>query len=250
MDEATRRALRDLNRRFYDRFAADFSRRRERPWPGWERVVGRLPPPGPQRVLDAGCGNGRFGSFLAGGRRPGSVRYLGLDGCARLLRIAADRLADLTPDLRRVDLLDAELETVAGDERFDLVVLFGVLHHLPGHDVRRNLLCRLAAFLAPGGVLAASVWRLDRDPRFDRLRVPWESFRGEAPAVSQLEPGDVLLSFDGDVEHPRYCHFPADAEIDAWIEALEPPLIDRFEADGPSGRENLYLLFRCANLAA
>jgi len=32
--------------------------------------------------------------------------------------------------------------------------------------------------------------------------------------------------------------------IEAWIEALEAPLIDRFNADGPSGCDNLYLLFR------
>ena len=39
-------------------------------------------------------------------------------------------------------------------------------------------------------------------------------------------------------------HFPAEAEIESWIQSLDARLIERFVADGPTGRDNLYLLFR------
>ncbi len=251
MNGATRDALRGVNRRFYDRFAADFDHRRQRPWPGWQRVISHLgSTSGPASVLDVGCGNGRFASCLAE-RWPTSWSYVGLDGCAELLAIAAERLAGLTetPVLRHIDILGQSLGDALENAHFDLITLFGVLHHVPGSDERRRLLRRLGARLNPGGMLALSVWRLDRSPRFDRLEVSWASYgatrshQGLPPFdTDELDPGDALLSWSGRSDHPRYCHFPNDDEIADWID-ISPPLVDRFEADGPSQRDNLYLLF-------
>lgn len=254
MNAETREALRTINREFYDRFATAFSASRQRPWPGWERVIEHLTPNGGERaVLDVGCGNGRFGAYLAATLSDRS-RYVGLDHCAALLQVAQERLgAGEHCDLRRLDVLDTDLERALAGERFDLVVLFGVLHHLPGSAARRRLLRRLGTRLAPGGVLAASIWRLDRGPRFARLLVPWEDYdlsrrrRGQKPLdAGHLESGDALLGWGGDSEHPRYCHFPGEAEIETWVETPGVPLIDRFEADGPSGSDNLYLVFRAS----
>ena len=253
MRSSAQSALRAVNRHFYDRFASEFDATRERPWPGWERVADRLAPGAEVTVLDAGCGNGRFGAFLAG-RLTGPVRYLGFDTCAGLLHAAAARLDGLleAPELRRLDVLEAtQLDRALGNQHFDLVALFGVLHHVPGHDARRRLLRRLSRRLAPAGMMAASIWQLDRSPRFARQVVPWESYNrrrlrlGLAPLdLEALEAGDTLLSWGGSSEHPRYCHFPHDAEIESLIAAPRTPLTDRFRADGRSGRDNLYLVWR------
>ena len=260
MNAATRASLRAVNRRFYDRFATSFSDSRERPWRGWERAIAAIASPnaGEVTVLDVGCGNGRFASFLA---RSWShpFRYVGLDSCDKLLRIAAARLDGIDPAAvwRRVDVLEEDLEPTlvdpfeGGQMRFDCIALFGVLHHVPGRELRQALLDRLVARLRPAGVLALSIWRFDRSPRFARRVIPWPDYdslrqRARLPPidVDQLEAGDVLLGWAGDVEQPRYCHFPDDLEIDSWIAASSPPLIDRFEADGPSGADNLYLVFQ------
>ena len=254
MDDQTLRALRAINRRFYDRFARQFSATREHPWPGWTRVLTHLEAPvdAPLKVLDVGCGNGRFAAFLAA-RFPGRFGYVGLDGSAELLQIAGRRLAGYRPpvDLRRVDAFLPGQDPWPTGERFDLIVLFGVMHHVPGADARRAHLERLSALLAPQGLLALSIWLFDRSPRFARLVVPWETYRPihrrrGLPKLDpdRLEEGDVLLSWAGQAEYPRYCHFPPEPEISRWIEALQPPLIDRFESDGPSGQDNLYLVFR------
>ncbi len=256
MSPETERALGAINRRFYDRYAAEFSATRGRPWPGWERVADHcLASAGagtPPAVLDVGCGNGRFGAFLAGRWRR-DLPYAGLDGCAALLRAAARRLAGVleAPELHRLDVVEQDPAAVLDARRPDLIALFGVLHHVPGRGRRRQLLRRLGRLLAPSGVLAVSIWRLDRTPRFDRRIVPWERYnrrcarRGLEPIdLAALQAGDVLLSWGGDDRHPRYCHFPDDAEIESWIAEVESPLVDRFEADGPSGRDNLYLMWR------
>ncbi len=259
MSPETETALRAINRRFYDRYAAEFSATRGRPWPGWERVAGHLrTPPGvpaaaaPPAVLDAGCGNGRLGAFLAG-RWARGLRYVGLDGCAALLHAAEQRLATVVDgtELHCFDVLEKDPAEAAGGRQFHLVTLFGVLHHVPGSGRRRQLVRRLGRLLAPDGVLAISIWRLDRSPRFGRKVVPWETYnrrragRGLEPVDPEtLEAGDVLLSWGGSDRHPRYCHFPGDAEIEEWITETKLSLIDRFEADGPSGRDNLYLVWQ------
>ena len=63
MDAATIRNIIDLNNRFYKTVATDFSATRQMPWAGWDRLLPFLPKEAID-ILDLGCGNGRFLSFL------------------------------------------------------------------------------------------------------------------------------------------------------------------------------------------
>lgn len=251
MNNTTAKALVHINQRFYAHFATAFSASRSHPWPGWQRVLSHLEAPQEAlQVLDVGCGNGRFGlSLHSAGHR---CHYLGLDENPALLRDAKRSLASLDPPrLLEVELLTADLDTVLGGDRFHLIVLFGLLHHVPGESQRQRLLSTLARRLRPGGLLAATVWRADRQPGFERKVLPWERYnqecreRGEMPIdLSHLEPGDRLLTWSGDEDHPRYCHFPTDDEIEGWLKRMGLSSVDRFQADGKSGADNSYLVLR------
>lgn len=264
MNTETVDALLEINRLFYRRHAAAFDASRETPWPGWHRVLeviasGR--PAGesseralrrPLSVLDIGCGNGRFASYLLGSW-PGPVLYLGLDSCSALLRAATERLREHRAEVRleRCELAGRELDQVLRKERFDLVGVFGLMHHVPGAVHRQELISRLARRLVPGGVLTLSIWQLQWLRRLEQRIVTWDSYNQEASLgrlrpvdLGQLEPGDRLLTWGGDSDTPRYCHFPDATEITSWLRSVDLPIIDRFEADGPSGRDNLYLVFR------
>ena len=78
--------LLDLNRRFYATVAVAFDRTRQGLPEGMlalaQALRARLP--APVRILDAGCGNGRFARALAQEHVTGA--YLGIDADARLLR--------------------------------------------------------------------------------------------------------------------------------------------------------------------
>ena len=68
MKDDTARRLLAINRSFYQRHAADFARTRRQAWAGWQRLLPLLR--GRARLLDVGCGNGRFGRFWAGANPP------------------------------------------------------------------------------------------------------------------------------------------------------------------------------------
>jgi SAM-dependent methyltransferase len=253
MDRVTRLALNRINQRFYASIADEWSVKRRLAWPGFERVVQRLPSrthDGPAtRVLDVGCGDGRFGQFLAERSAAGAlihdITYLGTDVSEALLTRARLRALPPSYHFKQADFVEASIADSLGDQRFDLIGLFGVLHHIPGHTERAELLRALAERVGDFGRLAFTVWRLDEDRRFATHRIPFEAYNStvlEPITLDQLDPGDTLLRWGSGDAPPRYCHFPSAQELDALIQATGLAVCDRFRADGHLGRMNEYVV--------
>ncbi len=244
MNASTQAALRWINCDFYSRHAADFDRTRHPGgWPGWPRVVetgvsriGR-----PLRVLDLGCGNGRFALFLEHNPELLSHRrftYHGIDLSSELIDNARAATAGL--DCIRFQVDDIEKRPL-DEATHDLVTLFGVLHHLPSFDSRRRTLERAASAVAPGGLLAVTCWQFADDPRFEDRRLDWSSAAEIDPA--ELEPGDHLLRWGpGDSRARRYCHHTGEPELDRLVANLPLAEVTRYRSDGHGGRQNLYWL--------
>lgn len=250
MDPSLVRRLNRVNREFYRRHAESFSSTRQAPWPGWDRVLEVLPSSGPESVLDLGCGNGRFARFLAA-RERFPRRYVGMDLSPRLLAKARRSLGDAATASRCrwlvADLLEPPPLKGPG---FSLVLLLGVLHHVPGHATRARLLEAAAELVAPGGVLAVTVWMFDRSDRMRRrLLSSQEAAARLGPGVDAagLEPGDYLMPWGAgsSAEPPvRYCHALSEAEADELSARLPLAPAADFEADGAAGNLNRYLLWR------
>ncbi|MCP4905583.1 MAG: class I SAM-dependent methyltransferase [bacterium] len=248
MDERTRRQLHTLTLAFYRAHADAFDASRvDLPWPGWERVVHALPPE-PIRVLDIGCGNGRFGRFLHDAGV--DFDYLGTDANEALLAAARKRLAPLLGNRSDFLLQDFLATNEPGealpDESFSLVALMGVLHHVPSSEARLALLRAARARLAPGGVLALTAWQFAGRDRFERRLVDWSKVGdvlGGRIDREQLDRSDVLLRFGDDPDAPpRYCHQVSDGEFETWPDALSLRPVADFRADGAQGDLNRYWL--------
>ncbi len=244
MDTPTQAALRRINRDFYSRHAADFDRTRHPGgWPGWRRVVETAAQTTnrPLRVLDLGCGNGRFALFLEHNsqlRQDRPFVYHGIDLSSELIDHARAARAGL--DHIRFEVNDIENCTL-DEATYDLVTLFGVLHHIPGFDTRRRTLERAASAVAPGGLLALTCWQFADDPGFERRRLDWASEAGVDPA--ELEPGDHLLRWGpADSQARRYCHHTDEPELDRLACRLPLAEVAPYCSDGPGGRQNLYWL--------
>jgi len=246
VNEFTCRQLRTLSLDFYEVSAGSFdSSRVDLAWPGWDRLLDQLPS-GQHQVLDIGCGNGRFAAYL---RASGvDFEYTGVDASQGLLTAARARQGAALGDAAHwieQDFLDTD---DPGDALppgpYSLVVLMGVLHHVPSASARRKLLTAAAERLCAGGCLALTTWQFEGRPRFERRRVPWPAIGpvlGVPIDPEELEPGDTLLRFGADpTTPPRYCHQVADAEFTAWPDSLGLEVLDRFESDGAQGDLNRY----------
>jgi tRNA (uracil-5-)-methyltransferase TRM9 len=247
MKQATRTRLNGLNRVFYDAHAEAFSNTRSRPWRGFARVLdhvheveGRLP-----RVLDVGCGNGRLLTALDE-KFPAGFEYTGIDASEALLSIARTRHRGTHVRFVCADFVERAPELALPAGEHDFVALFGVLHHVPSEASRRALVHASCRRLARGGVLALTLWRFDRDPRFAQRRIPLEGWCTALcePAITagELDPGDQLLRFGPNGDAVRYCHFTDDAELSRLLLGQALSHVDRFRADGASDDLNDYVL--------
>jgi SAM-dependent methyltransferase len=168
-----------------------------------------------------------------------------------------DGLERIDGTFQRRDLSANDVHLALGQRPFDLIVLFGVLHHLPSLLGRRRLLEDLARALAPSGFLVLSFWQFGRERRFERRILDWSSHNevsSETIDEDQLERGDFLLSWGNEDQSPRqgedslgarrYCHFADPQEALALAGSLGPGIVDRFESDGRTGNLNLYFVLQ------
>ncbi len=230
MDDITIARLNALNRAFYEITAADFDQTRAAPWPGWDALLPYLAVP--LSVLDVACGNGRFGLFLFE-HLGTNVTYHGVDSNPALLDRARAALAGRDAHLEQRDVLAGPPAAGA----YDLVALFGMLHHIPGCERRCAFMRALAGRVAPGGLLAFAAWRFYEYERFRQRILPW-------PPDLVAEPGDCLLDWRRGVRAPRYCHHVDDEEHAALVAATGLRELVTYRADGHSGDVNRYSILR------
>lgn len=256
------KALNQLNQQFYQAIGADFSATRATSWPGWNQLLPFIQEvlrrdDHVASVLDLGCGNGRFLDFLQVHFK--RFQYLGIDSSSTLLEIAQSKFSDAiftTFDVVEKYLRDGKIISPT-DEKFDLIVLFGVSHHLPSRALRKQLLSDLRSLLTPNGLLIVSNWQFAADwQRFASHRVNWQSIWSNTALswwekirvwylLSQLEEHDYLLDWRTGVrsnEVLRYCHFLDHEEMTTLVDEAGLRVVASFLADGKSGRLNEYFV--------
>ena len=243
MNEATARALAKINTDFYRDHAAEFSATRRAPWPGWDRLAPALrgtPGTDAVRVLDVGCGHGRFAGWTAATLAPRAHALTGDDASEPLLE-QARRTGPPGARWQTGDVIAAPDALPSGP--FDLVALLAVIHGVPGRERRRTLLDACAARVAPGGRLVVTTWLRGESER----AVDWNSYssRADMPIdCAQLEPGDRLIPWGPGDRVVRYFHFFDDSELASWTTGLPLALESRYRADGHTGDQNEYFVFR------
>lgn len=233
MNQSTIEHLNAINRRFYEITATDFDQTRGRAWAGWLELAKYLE--APLSVLDVGCGNGRFGLFLAESL-DGQIDYHGIDNNAQLLEFARKTLEPVENIKATLTEQDVITETLTG-EHYDLVVFFGVIHHVPGAENRKAFMKNLAAHVKAGGMLCFAAWRFYEYERFRERLVDWD----EGIAV---EKHDYLLDWRRGERALRYCHYVDDSEHAELIAATGLTEIATYRADGSNNTMNNYSVLR------
>ena len=98
----------------------------------------------PLDILEVGCGAGFSAEYLAGTYS----KYVGVDYSERLVEFAQAQ-----HQKSNIDFVVGDINAINFKEKFDVIVMIGLLHHL---DDPSATLSRLKYWLKPGGCIAAN----------------------------------------------------------------------------------------------
>jgi tRNA (uracil-5-)-methyltransferase TRM9 len=248
MKPATIQQLVDLNRQFYQTFAVQFSRTRQRLQPGVQRILHSLPLQA--NVLDLGCGNGELARALVLRGQVGA--YTGLDFAPEMLVDARKRLAELAqgsaPNSLAYEFLEADLAVPGwasllpgSPQVYDWILACAVLHHLPGMELRSEVVRSAGSCLAPGGRFTHSNWQFLNSPRLRGRIQPWETV-GLLP--DDVDLGDYLLDWREGGAGLRYAHHFSEGELQALAQENGFVIEESFLSDGEQGNLGLYQVWK------
>jgi len=173
----------------YNQIGEKFSITRAKIWPEFKFLKNLVKEN--QKVLDIGCGNGRFSELFSD-----SVKYIGVDISEKMLAIAKERYP------RRKFILFDGLNLPFADESFDLVICIAVFHHLPSEELRQVFLKEIKRVLKKEGKLVLTVWYLWKKIQFWRLFFKYTLLK--ILQKSQLDFFDVY--FPWQKRYQRYLH--------------------------------------------
>jgi tRNA (uracil-5-)-methyltransferase TRM9 len=242
VDSGTVARLIALNRGFYNEHGRDFSETRARLQPGVLRLLDKLDDY--ETILDLGCGNGELARSLS--RRGHRGSYLGLDFSPPLLKEGGRE-----PFAFSVKFLEADItrfpefidKSPSAGEKWSLVTAFAVLHHIPGAEIRLDIIKKIHGLLGKDGIFMHSNWQFLNSTRLkDRIQ-PWASI-GLDP--QNVDPHDYLLDWKRGSRGLRYVHHFDEAELAGLAKAGSFEIVETFHSDGENGKLGLYQIWRKA----
>lgn len=149
------------------------------------------------KILDLGCGNGRFSEVLDGL----NVEYIGADISETLIKIATEKYPD--KKFQTIDFLNLPFP----DNSFDKVYCLAVFHHIPSNEYRLKFLKEINRILKKDGILVLTVWNL-----LIKKEIIYQILKNAIKKIfqlSKLDFKDILLPFKRSKDNnltDRYLH--------------------------------------------
>jgi len=231
MDLSEAKRIMDLNTRFYDLLADEFSNINVNLWEEFESLSDYFREG--DQVLDLGCGNGRFFNLIHNNNK--TIRYFGVDNSRRLLELARQKYP------QGQFILSDGLSLPFGENFFDKILCIAVLHHLPSDAVRRGFLQQAHRVLKKGGALVLTTIWLDRfrwQSWKQLIKYTWLKLIGK----SKLDWGDFYEPW-GD-KGIRYFHGFTRKELRELFEDVGFEIENIGLLDRRSGERNIVMIAR------
>ena len=199
MNKAAKNFLLKTVSQGYNDIAQSFNESRKKPMkPMVYEITRNLNILAGDKILDLGCGNGRFLQVLLELKKDLSWEYIGLDNSSKLVEIARNNYG---PYFETFNLLDLSLRN---ELKYNYIFAWAVWHHLPGKRLRKKLLNDVYEQLQVGGYFIFSVWDLRKKENFFFLSL--KSYLKQALQGQLLDWGDLLFDWKGGMNSLRYYH--------------------------------------------
>ena len=230
MNNKTAKRVLAENKASYDRMSGEFSSSRAR---FWEELIflGEHANPG-MKVLDIGCGNGRFYEVIANRE----TEYTGVDNSVGLLAEAKKKHPDVT-------FIEGDATALPfPDASFDIAYSFAVIHHIPGRGLRKKFVQEAARVLHPGNTFIITSWYLWH-PRYV-MKLFLSGLRSVF-LLSPLDLGDIMHTF-GKAKHSRYLHAFTERGLKRLLEknGFEVVASEIASRESGSGEQNILIIGR------
>ena len=139
------------------------------------------------------------------------------------------------------DQLSVISDQLSVTEHWSLIIAFAVLHHIPGEELRLNLLNTVSALLPDDGRFILSNWQFLNSPRLKARIQPWDRI---GLKDSDVDAGDYLLDWRRDGRGLRYVHHFSVEELSGLAGQVGLRVSESFESDGDGGKLGLYQVWR------
>lgn len=149
-EEDAKKIINDL-RRDYNLVSSSFARSRDRLWPEMKFLFDYAKDG--ERVLDLGCGNGRFSNYL------GKADYTGVDFSEGMIREAEKRFP------KKKFLVSDALNLPFEENYFDKVYSIAVIHQIPSDNYRLQMLAEIKRVLKKEGTVFLTAWKMGEDEK-------------------------------------------------------------------------------------
>lgn len=223
----------------YSTYAQEFSNSRQAPWEGWRFLLKYLKDQPHPKILDLGCGNGRFLKYLINSEIE-IGEYVGIDNSSELLKMT-DEFMDTTRAgnrLSKFQLLNIDFENINwGTEvngQYDFIGAFGITHHLQKPESRKKFFETVNFLLKPGGFFAVTFWDFLKMERYANNLTPLE--------VTDSK-NDFEMTF-GTNGAKRFCHYYNPLEIIELTHTLPFKIMEDYYEDGVENNQNHYIVYR------
>ena len=241
--------LTNINEEFYQTFGKAFAETRRRISPGVAWALENWIADG--NWLDIGCGSGALSQGWVEKGLTGL--YWGVDFSYPLLDEARKSInaIKLPPGLEvrfsHKNLGDENWKADVEMVKFDGVLAFAVLHHIPGGELRLRLLKQLNQMIKSGGLFIHSEWQFQNNPKLLARVQDWAKV---GLREGQVEPGDTLLDWrhatgdEGQDNGLRYVHLFSREELADLALASGFQVVAEHVSDGKGGKLGLYQVWR------
>lgn len=248
MDTKTVQQLNRLNQHFYLTVADDFDKTRQQPWEGWSTLADSEQFRNCKTVIDLGCGNGRFASFVTD---KNIECYVGLDNNPSLLKQAQQYAKNFSFfKLKSFDIINTLIDKSFSREIIKtikesplenpfLFTLFGVIHHIPSLELRQSLLNEISTLINTNDTLVVSCWQFNRIENVMNRQIDPKKLD-----INQMEENDFILDWQRGKTAFRYSHLVTEQEMKSLADTAGFEISDSWESDGRTHNLNTYYLLK------